>query len=264
MKIGIGSYTWPWAVGREGHEPEFPVDSFELLERARKLELSVVQLADKPDLHEMSPEELERLSSAAQENSIVIEAGTRGIEPSHLSDYLRIAKILGSKLVRTITSKTDDDALRCISEVLPAYEAAGICIALENHDEFSSEEFAGFIDRIGSDCVGVCLDTVNSFAALETPEKVVSCLAQYTLNLHVKDFDIVRTATGLGFSITGAPAGQGRLDIRWICDCIKKAGKDPNAVIELWTPFMATLEDTIQKENEWAVQSVEYMKSLMR
>ena len=111
--------------------------------------------------------------------------------------------------------------------------------------------------------MGVCLDTVNSFAALESPESVVKTLAPYTLNLHVKDFEVVRFGHELGFSIEGRPAGEGRLDIEWVAGYLKEKGKDPNAILELWTPFTGNLEKTIQLEEEWAHKSIDYLNTVI-
>jgi sugar phosphate isomerase/epimerase len=263
MKIGASSYTWPWAVGREGYPPEKPIDAFGLLEKTRHHDLSVLQLADIPHLHKMKQSELEAISQIAVSNDIALETGTRGIDPDHLMTYLSIARTLGSTLVRTITQSLDDEAASRLKGVLPAYEEAGVYIALENHDEYSTHHLASFIDKIGSSFLGVCLDTVNSFAALETPDVVVKTLAPYAFNFHVKDFQIVRFGSELGFSIIGSPAGEGRLDIPWIIDYLKRAGREPNLILELWTPFSENLDQTIKREDEWAHRSIRYLKGIL-
>ncbi len=263
MKIGVSSYTWPWAVGREGYPPEKPIDAFGLLEKTRRCGLSVLQLADAPHLHKMKQSELEIISQTAKSNDITLETGTRGIDPGHLMTYLSVAKKLGSKLVRTITKSLDDGAASRLKGILPAYEEAGVYIALENHDEHSTRDLASFIDRIGSSFLGVCLDTVNSFAALETPEIVVKTLAPYAFNFHVKDFQIVRFGNELGFSIIGSPAGDGRLDIPWIIDYLQRTDREPNLILELWTPFSENLDQTIKREDEWAHKSIRYLKGIV-
>jgi len=264
MKIGLSSYTWPWAVGREGHTPEKPLDALGLLEKTKSYGVSVLQIADNPGLHLMQEDELDRISKTSSTYGITLEVGTRGIEHSHLMRYLDIARKLNSSIVRSITHRVDDGAVSNIREVLPAYEKAGVNIALENHDEHRTDELAAFLDRIGSPSVGVCLDTVNSFAALEAPDRVVRNLAPYTLNLHVKDFEVMRFGSELGFSIVGRPAGEGRLDIEWTLSYLKEKGRDPNAIIELWTPYTGTLEETIALEEEWAERSIRYLKGIMQ
>jgi sugar phosphate isomerase/epimerase len=212
----------------------------------------------------MGEPEIADLAEKARELGIGMEIGTRGVEADHLRRYLTIAKRFGSSMVRTLTHRLDEAALNDLGEVLHEYEKAGVAIALENHDEHTTRELASFIDRVGSPHIGVCLDTVNSFAALEAPETVVKNLAPYTLNLHVKDFEVVRFGSELGFSIVGRPAGQGRLDVEWIVDELKEAGRSPNAILELWTPFSGSLEETIERENEWAKQSIEYLKTVIQ
>jgi sugar phosphate isomerase/epimerase len=264
MQLGVSSYTWTWAVGVKGQMPAKPLDAFGLLDKAKELDVSVLQIADNPALHELSQATLEQISARAQEYGITLEVGTRGIRPQHLLKYLEIAKTLGSKFVRTITHEVDDQALTQIHKVLSKYEAADVALAFENHDEHKTERLAEFLDRIGSKYVGVCLDTVNSFAALEAPDQVIKNLAPYVLSLHVKDFDIVRVKTRPGLLVEGRAAGDGRLNIPWTIEYLKQQGKDPNAILELWVPSFDTLEETIRKEDEWARKSIAYLKTIIK
>ena len=264
MKLGVSSYTWTWAVGRKGYEPEKPIDSFDLLEKTKNNNIKVLQLADNISLHTMTAIGLKNISDAAQNYGISIEVGTRGIEPEKLLKYLNIAKKLKSIIVRTITHRLDREVVSWIKEVLPLYEEAGIAIALENHDKHSTAKLAIFVESIGSSFLGVCLDTVNSFAALESPEDVIKNLAPHTINLHVKDFDIVRAEHMHGFSIVGRPAGEGRLDVVKIVNYLKKYRRDFNAILELWTPYMGSIRETIIKEDKWAKKSIKYLKKVFK
>ncbi len=100
--------------------------------------------------------------------------------------------------------------------------------------------------------VGICLDTVNSFGALEGPAVVVENLGPLTVNLHLKDFAVRRAGHKMGFTVEGTPAGDGRLDIPWLLGRLRELGRDPNAILELWVPPEADLEKTVAKELEWA------------
>jgi sugar phosphate isomerase/epimerase len=93
---------------------------------------------------------------------------------------------------------------------------------------------------------------------------VVERLAPYALNLHVKDFTISRVDGQMGFSVEGAPAGRGRLDVPRLLERLAAAGRDVNAILELWTPRQAGLEETIAREAEWASQSLSYLRRLVR
>ena len=49
------------------------------------------------------------------------------------------------------------------------FEEAGVVLAIENHDKFSTDELVYMVEELGPSWVGICLDTVNSFGALEGP-----------------------------------------------------------------------------------------------
>jgi hypothetical protein len=40
-------------------------------------------------------------------------------------------------------------------------------------------------------------------------------------------------------------------------------GRDPNAILELWTPPAGTQAETVAKEATWARESVDYLRRLI-
>jgi len=268
MRLGIGSYTYTWAIGVPGHSPGRPVTARDLLDKARQLDVRVVQFADNLPLDRLSPAELEDIDRHAQEHEISVEVGTRGIGPAHLSRCVEIASHLRSAILRVIVDSGEHrpgegEIVETVAGMVPQLRSAGICLAIENHDRFRARSLARIVERIGSMHVGICLDTVNSFGALEGPETVVETLGPWTVNLHVKDFAIERVSHAMGFVVEGKPAGRGRLNVPWLLEKLRALGRDPNAILELWTPPGATLEETIAREAEWAEDSIKYLRSLI-
>ncbi len=267
MQLGIGSWTFAWAVGTtQGPRPKEPLTALGVLRKARDLGVDLVQFADNLPLHALPEAELRQVRDAAREAGLTIEVGTRGVEPDHLLRYLEIAKLFGSKLVRTLTGRAGDRpdlarAAASLRQALPEFVEAGVSIALENYEAHKVRELAGLVREIGSPNLGICLDTVNSLGALETPEQVVAELAPYVLNLHVKDFDIVRVPYMTGFSVVGRPSGSGRLDIPGLLAKLAEAGRRPTVIIELWVPFTDSLERTIEMEQQWAETSIRYLRT---
>jgi 3-oxoisoapionate decarboxylase len=265
MHVGISSWTFPWAIGVPGYPlPRRPLAVIGLLDRAKDLGVAVVQLADNLPLHNLNAPELEAIRVKAMQCGITIELGTRGVEPLHLLKYLEIAKILNASLLRTLPESIDPDPKldlveRKLREVLPQFVENKVSIALENYEGHSVTNLRALMKRIGSPFVGVCLDTVNSRGALEAYARVVSDLAPYVISLHIKDFEIRRVDSMMGFLIAGCPAGEGRLDVDWIVKKVRKHGKNPNMIIELWTPFCETIERTTSIEEEWANRSVRFL-----
>jgi len=268
MKLGIGSYTYPWAIGLTGQYPEHPMTAGDLLAKAVQLGVRVVQICDNLPLERMSEPELARLERLAREADMQIEVGTRGIALAHLRQCLRLAERFHSPILRVVVDQgghepSPAEVVVTVKELLPELSAGRVCLAIENHDRFSSRTFAEIFDSIGSDYVGLCLDTVNSFGALEGPEAVVERLAQYAVNLHVKDFVIRRAPTRLGFTVEGAPAGQGRLNLPWLLDCLRAQGRVQSAILEQWTPFGESVGATIAREDAWAAASVTCLRKLI-
>lgn len=268
MKLGIGSWTFGWAVGVPAHMPAKPMTARDLLARARALGVGVVQIADNLPLDRLPESDIETISAAAVAWGIAVEVGTRGIAPGNLRRYLALARRLRSPIVRVVIDTADHqpspaDVVNILRPLMAEFEQAGVTLAIENHDRFKARTFASIVEQVGSPQLGICLDTVNSFGALEGPETVVDVLAAHTVNLHVKDFVVRRAGSMMGFSIEGKPAGQGQLDVPWLLASLQAAARRPNAIIELWTPPAATLEETIAIEQAWAEASIRYMRTLI-
>ena len=103
MKIGISSWSCPWAIGVAGYPPpEKPPDAADLLALARETGAEVIQYADNMPLDALSGTELDSLSRVAKTAGIETEAGTRGLDIDNLMRYCDIAVRLGARLVRTL------------------------------------------------------------------------------------------------------------------------------------------------------------------
>ena len=265
MQLGIGSHAYGWAVGVPGHEPAQPLGPLELLDRACQLGVRVVQVADNMPLHSLSRHDVARFAARARGLGISIELGTLGITPDAILADGDLAEITQSRLLRTIVDtprhRPDlEEAVKSICTLIPDLEKAGVVLAVENHDRFPTGSMVRMMERIGSRHVGVCLDTVNSFGALEGPEAVVEALGPWTVNLHLKEFTIERFDHRMGFQIEGRPLGSGRLDVPRLLAKLRALGRDPNAILEQWTPRGDTLEATVAREADWVRRSVAYAR----
>jgi sugar phosphate isomerase/epimerase len=270
MRLGISSFTYTWAIGVPGYPPARPMDALGLLDKAGALGVRLVQVADNLPLGDLSAAELAAFERRAATSGISIEVGTRGISHANLHTYLGLARRFNSPILRVVIDPMaadhhpePDEVVSILKPIMPEFERAGVCLAIENHDRFKARALVGIIECIGSPCVGVCLDTVNSFGALEGPEVVLQALGPLVVNLHVKEFVVMRTSHKMGFSVEGRPAGQGQLDVPWLLQQLRDLGRDVNAILELWTPPAPDLADTIAREDTWAAESVRYLRTLI-
>ena len=254
MRIGIGSWTYPWSIGVPGYtRPEAPLTAAGLIERARELRVKLVQIADnlpvgRGDLDVSSLDGIE------------VELGTRGVDPSHLLGRLDVARSIGARLLRTMIDEDLESAGPAIKSVLPEFEEAGVTLAIENYERHRTSDLAGLVASLNSDYCGICLDPVNSLGALENPDQVLAQLAPFVVCFHVKDFEIERVPGKMGFLVTGRPAGYGRLDLPCMLSQLARHGRRPNLILELWTPWTESLKSTIALEEEWARIGVAYLR----
>jgi sugar phosphate isomerase/epimerase len=265
MKLGVSSFTFPWAIG--GIEADHPVvmSAFELLEKADVLGADVLQIADNLPIGHMGDSELQKLRSVADGFGIALEVGTRGIRAENIDRFLAIAQILGSPILRVvIDSKGHEPDFAEICQLLQPFAAkfksANIKLAIENHDRLTCAEFNEIIDRLGSDWVGICLDTVNSLGAVEAPNTVVPALAPRAINVHMKDFEIIRSNGQMGFTVQGTALGKGRLDVPAVIAAVGGSAREITSVIELWTPRQESYLATVELEEAWAKESVAFLR----
>lgn len=268
MRLAIGSFTYPWAIGVPGYPPTRPLTAVGLLDRAAALGVKVVQICDNLPLDRLTPAELTALSERAHRLGISVEVGTRGLGRRRLLSYLALAQQLGSPIVRTVTDSADSvpsdvQIVQQLRAVAADYETAAVTLAVENHGRHASRRLVRLLEEVDSPRVRVCLDTANSLGALERPEETLEVLAPWAVNLHLKDYTVRRLSHQFGYEITGCPVGGGMLDVVSVLDRMRRMSVDVSVVVELWTPPEATLEATIALQERWASDSVSYLRALL-
>jgi len=263
MRLGLSSYTYTWAVGVPGSLPPKQLSAFDLVDKAAASGLKLVQIADNLPLETMAKSEVIDLKKYGEAIGVEIEMGGRGLAPEHVKKCLEAAKLLKSPILRMVIDGAGfepdiKNVISIIKELMPEFKASGIKLAIENHDRFKAREFEKIIQSVGSEWVGICLDSVNSMGAGEGFEEVSKVLLPYTINLHIKDFTIRRLSHKMGIIIEGAPAGKGMLNISEMLNKLYFTNSCQSAILELWTPPEKEVEETINKE-----ESIKYLKNLL-
>jgi sugar phosphate isomerase/epimerase len=268
MNLGISSYTYTWAVGVPGSLPAKQLSANDLIDRAAASRVKLVQIADNLPLELLMESELTDLRKYGEAKGVEIEMGGRSLTPEHTMKCLKAAELLHSPILRMVIDGTGYEPdlksiISVIRELIPEFKSRKIKLAIENHDRLKAREFEHIIQSVGSDYAGICLDSVNSMGAGEGFEEVSRILLPYTINLHIKDFTIRRVSHKMGIIIEGAPAGKGMLNIEELVGKLSSTGKCNSGILELWTPPESNIEKTILKENNWAEESIKYLKTLM-
>lgn len=269
MRPGISSYTYTWAVGVQGSMPEKPLTASGLVDKAFESGLHLVQIADNLPLEKLSENELASLHDYAKKRDVSLEMGGRGLTPEHTMQCLETAEILHSPILRMVIDGSGFEpdiktVIGILRDLIPELESRKISLAIENHDRLKAIEFEKIIQGVGSEWVGICLDSVNSMGAGEGFETVSDILLPYTINLHIKDFSIRRVSHKMGLVIEGTPAGKGMLNIEGLVAKLSAVNKCRSAILELWTPPENTISETIRKEEQWGKESIIFLKKIFK
>ena len=235
-----------------------------LIRKAAELSAGLIQIADNLPLHDMDQVRLDQLVRQAETNSIRLEAGARGMTEEHLHNYIILAEKTGATLLRFVIddkfsySPGKEAVVSVIRNALHDLASRSITLALENYERMSTEELVWIVKKLDSEYVGICLDTANSLGALEGTGTVVNRLGPFTVNLHIKDIRIYRPEHKLGYVVEGTPAGEGMLPLSWILENVST--RCQSAVLEQWVPPEKSIENTLIKEEEWALRSVNNLR----
>ena len=235
IRLGADTLCWHLRLERGAVTPEA------LLEQAHGLGCDFVQV----NLHHLRARDLEGVASLAERarelglellasgdflgqarNGDVPEVG---VERVH--GWLERATALGSPVLRVVSGfyraelMGQPDVIEAergyvvavLRGALPAADAAGVALLVENHSDFTADEYRSLVTDAGG-TTGVFLDLINPIAALDDPLPVVSALAPLARAGHVKDyvFESIPTDDGYhrrGFAVRYRYPGEGVADL---------------------------------------------------
>ncbi|HQR33521.1 MAG TPA: sugar phosphate isomerase/epimerase family protein [Blastocatellia bacterium] len=122
------------------------------------------------------------------------------------------------------------DALRL---AMPVIEKHKVTVALENHKDWTLEDFLKLLRTYQSEYLQVCLDFGNNISLLDDPMEVIEGLAKYAKSTHIKDMGLQPYADG--FLLSEVVLGQGMLDLPKIVSIIQKANPTTKFSLEMIT-----------------------------
>lgn len=265
MHFGLGTYTFPWNIMLSGSNPSHSFDFRNMLKFTEDNNIRFFQFGDNYPLHLLTKTELAELKKSAVEKNIQVQVGTRGLHVEQTKNYLFLAAEFNAPFLRVVTDDGDylpseNEVIRIIRELLPFLKETGIVLAIENHDRFTAKTLASIVEQTDAASVAICLDTTNSFGVGESIGEIAPVLLPYTVNLHIKDFNVTRADHKMGFSITGAAAGKGMLNIPGLLNQASHYKRCSTATLEIWMNEEETPQQTIAKEMEMVTESIKYLK----
>lgn len=233
MKVGLDSYSFRYAAGLWGWDAGGRLTPSGYLRLARGLGLEGVHFADLGHFESLDEDYLAGVRREAEAAGLYLELGTGGTDPGHLANALHAAVALGARALRTFAggfrwengphgAELIEQAVANLRQVVPLAEELGVRIAVENHLDLRAAEMAELVHRVGSDWLGVCLDTGNPFALLEDPIETAEVLAPCVFTTHLKEFRLTLRPEGL--VVRGVPLGEGDVPNAAILPILRERG----------------------------------------
>jgi sugar phosphate isomerase/epimerase len=278
LKLGLDTYSYRHAAGLWDYvpreNPAMSVDHF--VQKAADLDLDGLQLADARHLDSLEYGYVSELRRKAEGLGLYVEVGTGGTNPEHLESMVRAAHVLASPVVRTFVGKarptTSQEMEHVISEaaseirqVLPVCERYGIEVAIENHQDLTTEELLSLLELVDSQWVGICFDTGNSLALLDDPLESARAFGPLVRTVHLKDYQVA--ARSDGFCLIGCALGDGVVDLRAILEVLSREAPEANLNIEAYIgkhPVPALEEDYLRRLSETSAASLGRTLRLVR
>src|SRR5581483_9605973 len=120
-----------------------------------------------------------------------------------------------------------------IKMALPVLEKHKFTLALENHKDWTLEEYVKLFEAHGSEYFGACLDFGNNLALLDDLMSVIETIAPYTKATHFKDMGVAPYPDG--FLLSEVPLGTGVLDLPRALGILQKANPKVHLSLEMIT-----------------------------
>lgn len=115
----------------------------------------------------------------------------------------------------------------------PVVEKHRVRLAVENHKDQRIDERVALFKHLGSEFIGACVDTGNSFALLDGAYEPIEALAPYAFTVHLKDQALREYDDG--FLLGDIPLGYSSFDLKRMVSFIQEAKPDVKFSLELIT-----------------------------
>lgn len=248
FRVGLNPYGLAYTVGLQGAgtaraNPEaIGLEGFVAL--ARQIGAQCIEL-DWRWLTPLTDATLDRLRGDLEGLSPVCSCWLDQQPGETLAEPIRCATAIGATIIRLhLTPVLEgaraswgprwgemvDHARATLRRESPKAAAAGLVLAIENHQDFGSDELVALAEEAGEP-VGVVLDTGNPFAVGEDPVEFTRRAAHRIRHVHLKDYRAQFTRNG--YRLVRCAVGDGCVPFPEIAAALCSDGSPLTASLEL-------------------------------
>jgi len=226
--FGVAAYSFPCGCGflrrdAQSGQPK-PLDAASMIDLATTRNLSGVEIPLQRILPDLDLPTIDLLGATLRERDLSVVVDTAVVDVQGLAALFPLAARAGARVVRAQVSNILEGARaglpggweahfgeirRRIVELRPLLAEYDLTLALENHQDATSDELLALCDA-GGEHVGITFDVVNPLAVGEEPFAFARKIGPRIRNVHIKDYQIYPTASG--YRLVRAAIGQGVID----------------------------------------------------
>ncbi|MEI7643140.1 MAG: sugar phosphate isomerase/epimerase [Chloroflexales bacterium] len=124
-----------------------------------------------------------------------------------------------------------DEVIARLRAVRPLAEHHGVCIAVENHQDATSEDLLRIVAAVGGDQIGVTFDATNAFIVAEDPLAIIERLSPHIRTIHLSDYTVYPSEQG--WRLVRCSLGEGNMNLRRLFAAIEQFAPTAPCQIEL-------------------------------
>ncbi len=208
----------------------------QLIDYATSLKTDSLLISDLDAFESLDDKALNELRKKAADQGLQIHVGTwsicptsksfrsnRGTAEEHLALGIRVAKALGSPVIRVVLGNGEDrktdggiearmaDTVKVCKAVRSQALDANVKIAVENHaGDLQSRELVQLIEAAGKDFVGANMDSGNALWTMEEPLRSLEILGPYVVTTSLRDGVVWESEKGA--TVQWTAMGEGTID----------------------------------------------------
>ena len=217
-----------------------------LIDYAASLKTDSLFISDLDAFENFDEDYLAGLKKRAADKGLQIHVGTWSVCPTsksfkdkwgkaeeHLALGIRVAKALGSPVLRVVLGNGDDrktaggiearitDMVKVLQSQKSRAMDAWVKVAVENHaGDMQAWELVSLIEQAGKDFVGANMDSGNAVWTMEDPLASLEILGPYVVTTSLRDSMIWESANGA--TVQWTAMGEGIIDWQAYLDRFEK------------------------------------------
>jgi sugar phosphate isomerase/epimerase len=237
LTVGTTSYGFRYQLRDARSAPSLAA----LVRQTRAAGLDALQICENARPLESGTDAWREALRAADQEAVALHVGCMTLDLDVLGRYLDLAaSVPGASALRIVLEDETGEApsrdrlAHFVEQAAARARTAGLRLVIENHFHIACRTLVELAADYPPDLVAFCVDSANSLRNWESPFAVFELLEPRAAFYHLKDFRV--RGSNVGFEVSGAPLGEGLLDLAWCVHRMQARHARPLVFLENWVP----------------------------